>query len=147
MIKLSFFIRFPNWTRNYTEQPGNMHNYQFYYIYRNIYSNIFTITLKLIGHNGFLEDLPVALIYKTDGSYSTKGETFRIHTLKTLGPIGLNVEYGIWIVRQCWKRFFFLTGHCLDTKLYGSYIGLELQTKIWYDTIQTQMQNPVASQM
>ena len=72
-----------------------MHNYQFYYIYRNIYRNIFTITLKLIGHNGFLEDLPVALIYKTDGSYSTKGETFRIHTLKTLGPIGLNVEYGI----------------------------------------------------
>ena len=71
-----------------------MHNYKFYYIYRNIYRNIFTITLKFIGHNGFLEDLPVVLVYKTDDSDSRKRETFRKHALKTLGPIGLNVESG-----------------------------------------------------
>ena len=38
------------------------------------------------GHNG---------IDKTDGSDPTKRETFRMHTLKTSAPYGLNVENSI----------------------------------------------------
>ena len=47
------------------------------------------------GHNGFLEDVSITLIDKTDGSDPTKRETFWMHTLKTLAPYGLNVENGI----------------------------------------------------
>ena len=47
------------------------------------------------GHNGFLEDVSIALIDKTDGSDPTKRETFWIHTLNTLATYGLNVEDGI----------------------------------------------------
>ena len=47
------------------------------------------------GHNGFLEDVSIALIDKTDGSDPKKRETFWMHTLKTLAPYGLNVEDGI----------------------------------------------------
>ena len=47
------------------------------------------------GHNGFLEDMSIALIDKTDGSDPTKREIFWIHTLKTLAPDGLNGEDGI----------------------------------------------------
>ena len=46
------------------------------------------------GHNGFLEDMSISLIDKTDGSYPTKRETFLMHTLKTLTPYGLNIENG-----------------------------------------------------
>ena len=47
------------------------------------------------GQNGFLEDVSVTLIDKTDGSELTKRETSCMHTLKTLAPYGLNVENGI----------------------------------------------------
>ena len=47
------------------------------------------------GHNGFLEDVSITIIDKTDGSNPTKRETFWMHTLKTLAPYGLNVENGI----------------------------------------------------
>ena len=47
------------------------------------------------GHNGFLEDVSITLIDKTDGFNPTKRETFWMHTLKTLAPYGLNVENGI----------------------------------------------------
>ena len=47
------------------------------------------------GCNGFLEDVSITLIDKTDGSDPTKRETFWMHTLKTLAPYGLNVENGI----------------------------------------------------
>ena len=47
------------------------------------------------GHNGFLEDVSIALIDKTDGSDPTKREKFWMHTLKTLAPYGLNIEDGI----------------------------------------------------
>ena len=46
-------------------------------------------------HNGFLEDVSITLIGKTDGSDPMEGETFWIHTLKTLAFYGLNVENGI----------------------------------------------------
>ena len=51
------------------------------------------------GHNGFLEDVSIALIDKTDGSDLTKRETFWMHTRKTLAPHGLNVEDGIYNIR------------------------------------------------
>ena len=47
------------------------------------------------GHNGFLEDVSITLIDKTDGSNPTKRETFCMHTLKTLALYGLKVENGI----------------------------------------------------
>ena len=47
------------------------------------------------GHNGFLEDVSIALIDKTDGSDPTKRDTFWMHTLKPLAPYGLTVEDGI----------------------------------------------------
>ena len=47
------------------------------------------------GNNGFLEDVPITLIDKTDGSDPKKRETFWMHALKTLPPYGLNVENGI----------------------------------------------------
>ena len=45
--------------------------------------------------NGFLEDVSVTLIDKTDGSELTKRETSLMHTLKTLAPYVLKVENGI----------------------------------------------------
>ena len=47
------------------------------------------------GHNGFLKDVSITLIDKTDVSDPTKRETFWMHTLKTLAPYGVNVEDGI----------------------------------------------------
>ena len=41
-------------------------------------------------HNGFLENVSITLIAKTDESDPTKRETFWMHTLKTLAPYGLN---------------------------------------------------------
>ena len=46
-------------------------------------------------HNGFLEDVSITLINKTDGSDPTKRKTFWMHMLKTLAPYGLNVENSI----------------------------------------------------
>ena len=45
-------------------------------------------------HNGFLEDVSITLIDKTDGSDPTKRDSFWMHTLKTLAPHGLNDENG-----------------------------------------------------
>ena len=44
------------------------------------------------GHNGFLHDVSFTLINKTDLKNPTKREHYERHTLKTLGPHGLNVE-------------------------------------------------------
>ena len=41
-------------------------------------------------HKGFLEDVEVRLIDKTQGSYPTKSEYYWMRTLKTLNPDGLN---------------------------------------------------------
>ena len=43
-------------------------------------------------HHGFLEDVEVTLIDKTQASYPTKGEYRWMRTLKTLYPDGLNLE-------------------------------------------------------
>ena len=43
-------------------------------------------------HKGFLEDVEVRLIDKTQGSDPTKREYYWMRTLKTLYPDGLNIE-------------------------------------------------------
>ena len=43
-------------------------------------------------HKGFLEDVEVRLIDKTQGSDPTKREYYLVRTLKTLYPDGLNIE-------------------------------------------------------
>ena len=41
---------------------------------------------------GFLNDVSVNLIDKTDGSDTKKREDYWIKTLKTMAPYGLNIE-------------------------------------------------------
>ena len=65
-----------------------------YYIFIIIYIYLYS-HFESEGHNGFLEDVSITLIDKTDGSNPTKRETFWMHTLKTLAPYVLNVENGI----------------------------------------------------
>ena len=43
-------------------------------------------------HHGFLEDVEVTLIDKTQASDTTKREYFWMRTLETLYPDGLNIE-------------------------------------------------------
>ena len=47
------------------------------------------------GHAGFLHNISVTLIDKTDGSNPTERENYWMRTLKTLEPYGLNVENSI----------------------------------------------------
>ena len=47
------------------------------------------------GHAGFLHNISVRLIDKTDGSNPTERENYLMRTLKTLEPYGLNVENSI----------------------------------------------------
>ena len=59
---------------------------------KNVFKNIFTVILRV---NGFLEDMSITLIDKTDGSDPMKRETFWMHSLNRLAPYELNVENGI----------------------------------------------------
>ena len=43
------------------------------------------------GHTEFLDDVPITLIDKTDGSNPTKRENYWMRTLKTYASYGLNV--------------------------------------------------------
>ena len=47
------------------------------------------------GHNGFLNDVSVTLIDKTDGKDPKKREYYWMRTLKTLAPDGLNIEESV----------------------------------------------------
>ena len=49
---------------------------------------------QLPGHTGFLQDIYVTRMDKTDPRAPTKREDYSIHTLKTKAPMGLNVESG-----------------------------------------------------
>ena len=44
------------------------------------------------GHNEFLGNVSISLIDKTDGFQPKRSENYWIRTLKTLAPLGLNVE-------------------------------------------------------
>ena len=46
-------------------------------------------------HTGFIENVCITLIDKTDSFISTKHEDYWIQTLKTLAPHGLNIEQSI----------------------------------------------------
>ena len=47
------------------------------------------------GHNGFLGNVSISLIDKTGGFQPKKGENYWMRTLKTLVPLGLNVESAV----------------------------------------------------
>ena len=47
------------------------------------------------SHSGFRDCVSVIFIDKTDRSNTTKRETYRMRTLKTIAPYGLNVKNGV----------------------------------------------------
>ena len=51
---------------------------------------------NLSCHSGFLIHVFVTFIDKADPKDPTKREDYRVHTLKTKTPLGLNVEDGLW---------------------------------------------------
>ena len=53
------------------------------YLYKHFYSD---------GHNGFLEDVTITLIHKTDNKYPKNQGNYWLGTLKMLTPDGLNLE-------------------------------------------------------
>ena len=48
------------------------------------------------GHNGFLDNVSISLIDKTDGFQSKKKKNYWMRTLKALALLGLNVESTVW---------------------------------------------------
>ena len=50
------------------------------------------------GHNGFLNDVSITFIDKTDLSGPLKRENFWWETLMTMAPYGLNIEDGVWVL-------------------------------------------------
>ena len=55
------------------------------------YKNIFINTL-VVQATGFLNDVSVTLIDKTDGSDPKKREDYLMKTLKIMAPYGANIE-------------------------------------------------------
>ena len=47
------------------------------------------------GHNGFLGNVSISLIDKTDGFQPKKKENDWMKTIKHLAPLGLNVESAV----------------------------------------------------
>ena len=47
------------------------------------------------GHAGFLENISIAFIDKTDPSDRLKREDYCGHALKTIAPFGLNIEESV----------------------------------------------------
>ena len=47
---------------------------------------------KREGHSGFLGNVSITLIDKTDGKYPKKRKNYRMRTLKTYAPFGPNIE-------------------------------------------------------
>ena len=71
---------------NYKSNPknfGRKESYMQEHLYRHFSSP---------GHRGFLNDVSVTLIDKTDGSDPKKREDYWMKTLKTMAPYGLNIE-------------------------------------------------------
>ena len=48
------------------------------------------------GNTGFLENVSVTFIDKTNSQNLEKGENYWIHTLKTMVPLGLNILNSVW---------------------------------------------------
>ena len=47
------------------------------------------------GHNGFLRNVSISLIDKTDGFQPKKRENYWMRTLKILASLGLNVKRAV----------------------------------------------------
>ena len=47
------------------------------------------------GHNVFLGNVSIRLVEKTDGFQSKNRENYWMRTVKTLAPLGLNVESAV----------------------------------------------------
>ena len=64
---------------------------------------------QLPGHTGFLQNIYVTLIDKTDPRAPTKREDYWIHTLKTKALMRLNVQRGYWgsILHSCYTTISF----------------------------------------
>ena len=62
------------------------------------------------GHRGFLNDVSVTLIDKTDGSDLKKREDYWMNTLKTMAPYRLNIEDSVYVdLNYCSLIFGFMT--------------------------------------
>ena len=53
---------------------------------------------SMAGHDGFLNDVSITFIDKTDPSDSSRGKGYWRQTLKTTVPYGLNIEDAVWWV-------------------------------------------------
>ena len=56
---------------------------------------------SLPGHSGFLHDVYIALIDKTDPSCPTKREDYWVDTLKTKTPMGLKFDFDDSFCADC----------------------------------------------
>ena len=63
-------------------------------------SNLFS-HCSMAGHDGFLNDVSITFIVKTDPSDPLRREDYRRQTLKTMVPYGLNIEDSVWWVFLC----------------------------------------------
>ena len=72
------------------------------------------------SHNGFLGNISISLIDKTDGFQPKKRESYWMRTLKTVAPLGLNIESSIW--------------HCVFVQLFWTelFLDLELWIRLWF---------------
>ena len=53
------------------------------------------------GHNGFLGNVSVSLIDKTDGFQPKKQENYWMRALKIQARLGLNVESAVYFAVDC----------------------------------------------
>ena len=67
-----------------------------HYFYEHFYSE---------GHSGFLGNVSISLIHKTDGFLPKKREKYWMRTLKNLAPLGLMLKVLSYIV---YIRYMFL---------------------------------------
>ena len=72
------------------------------------------------SHNGFLGNISISLIDKTDGFQPKKRESYWMRTLKTVAPLGLNIESSVW--------------HCVFVQLFWTelFLDLELWIRLWF---------------
>ena len=72
------------------------------------------------SHNGFLGNVSISLIDKNDGFQPKKRESYWMRTLKTVAPLGLNIESSIW--------------HCVFVQLFWTelFLDLELWIRLWF---------------
>ena len=72
------------------------------------------------SHNGFLGNVSISLIDKTDGFQPKKRESYWMRTLKTVAPLGLNIESSVW--------------HCVFVQLFWTelFLDWELWIRLWF---------------